>query len=302
MDSIPEHNPRVADRDYKYYIFDWDDNILRMPTRIHLEQRGADGVWREIKVSTSRFAELRNDTQNIRPPGGDWEQAFQEFRDLGRLEDNAFLRDTRTALEPVIRGEQPAAPSYSQFKKALIDGRIFAIVTARGHGPDIIRKGVEYVIDQILTPDERAKMIRNLRGYMHAFDEEHETYSDQEVLQRYLDLNKYHGVTSPAFKALMKSEGASGAENPEAAKQFAIHDFVHHVLELVKGRGFSKPVSIGFSDDDPGNIRAVESYIRALLGKKFPGIKFVVYDTSDPEIKAGRKVIVSGQLDLGLDV
>ena len=23
----------------KYYMFDWDDNILHMPTRIHLERR-----------------------------------------------------------------------------------------------------------------------------------------------------------------------------------------------------------------------------------------------------------------------
>ena len=30
-------NLGVAARDFKYYIFDWDDNILHMPTRIHME-------------------------------------------------------------------------------------------------------------------------------------------------------------------------------------------------------------------------------------------------------------------------
>ena len=37
-------NLEVAGRDFKYYIFDWDDNILHMPTRIYLEHLGADGV------------------------------------------------------------------------------------------------------------------------------------------------------------------------------------------------------------------------------------------------------------------
>ena len=39
-------NVDVAKRDFKYYIFDWDDNILHMPTRIHLEKRQPDGTWR----------------------------------------------------------------------------------------------------------------------------------------------------------------------------------------------------------------------------------------------------------------
>ena len=33
------YNEAIPQRDLKYYIFDWDDNILRMPTYIHLERR-----------------------------------------------------------------------------------------------------------------------------------------------------------------------------------------------------------------------------------------------------------------------
>ena len=57
-------------------------------------------------------------------------------------------------------------------------------------------------------------------------------------------------------------------------------------------------MSIGFSDDDPGNVKAVSDYIRRELSKRFEGIKFVVYDTSDPTLAKGRKVCVSGQLNL----
>ena len=36
---IPYINEEVSNRDLKYYIFDWDDNILHMPTRIKMEHR-----------------------------------------------------------------------------------------------------------------------------------------------------------------------------------------------------------------------------------------------------------------------
>ena len=56
---------------------------------------------------------------------------------------------------------------------------------------------------------------------------------------------------------------------------------------------------MGFSDDDLGNVAAVERYIRDELARHFPAIKFCVYDTSDPSLTDGRKVTVSGQLDFG---
>ena len=54
-------NTAVAGRDFKYYVFDWDDNILHMPTRIYLEKLGRDGVWRPVSVSTSTYALVRTD-------------------------------------------------------------------------------------------------------------------------------------------------------------------------------------------------------------------------------------------------
>ncbi len=54
-------NYAVADRDLKYYIFDWDDNILHMPTNIHLERRNEDDNWVPHSVSTAVFSVIRND-------------------------------------------------------------------------------------------------------------------------------------------------------------------------------------------------------------------------------------------------
>ena len=43
---IPYVNEEVSGRDFKYYIFDWDDNILHMPTKIRMEHLDDDGTWR----------------------------------------------------------------------------------------------------------------------------------------------------------------------------------------------------------------------------------------------------------------
>ena len=295
----PNVNYRVADRDFKYYIFDWDDNILHMPTRIRLERREEDGRWAPHAVSTAVFSVIRGDTKTYRPPEGDWEKAFVEFRDIPNAE-SAFLRDTRNAIRRVMNGEEKPAPSFLRFKRALIEGRLFAIVTARGHKPESIRAGVEHFIAAVLTAAEKAEMLDNLRGYLECFQKGHGLKDDADVLRNYLDTNRYHPVTSPEFKRLMGARRAS-PEAPEEAKQFAIRDFLEHLLRIGRAIGLHRPISVGFSDDDAANVAAVEDYIRRELAREFPGVKFVVYDTSDPDSPSGRKVVVQGQLNLALD-
>ncbi len=294
-------NLRVAERDFKYYIFDWDDNILHMPTRIHLERRREDGTWEPYSVSTALFAIIRNDKANYRPPAGDWGKAFVEFQDLGESsgDDSAFLRDTRHALEPIIAGRQKPGPSFEQFRQALIEGRLFAIVTARGHSSSTLRKGVRFFIDRVLDDSARALMIANLRGYWECFEKQHHVFSDEEMIEHYLDLNRYHAVTSPEFVGRMQN-GPAGAHQAEMAKQLAIRDFVEHVMSIVRSKNIQRPVSIGFSDDDQGNVEAAEKYMREELGRLYPGIKFVVYNTSDSTRQPARKVVVQGQLSFDM--
>lgn len=302
MDHPPSSaiNYSVADRDLKYYIFDWDDNILHMPTHIHLEKKNEAGRWVPHAVSTAVFSVIRSDTQNFRPPGGVWENAFVEFRDFDDDDQNVFLRDTKSAIDRVMRGETKMAPSFARFKLTLVEGRIFAIVTARGHNPHIIRAAVEYFIDTVLTADEQKQMLSNLRGYMRSFAPQDKADTDTEVRTYFLDLNKYHGVMSPEFKQLMVGKRGAATERTEEGKQFAIQEFVEHVIRIARERGLTRPISIGFSDDDVGNARAVEDYIRQELARQYPAVKFVVYYTADPDTPSGRKVVVQGQLTLNL--
>lgn len=302
--EIPYVNEAVIHRDLKYYIFDWDDNILHMPTRIRMEHKSEDGLWRPVELSTSTFAVIRTDTANYRPPKGGWQEAFKSFSD--EPNKNHFLDDTIAALERVEHGEVPG-PSYEALKRTLREGRIFAIVTARGHSPETIEKAVRVFIRYALSEEDRQQMMSSLRGYRKCFDKVETFGTDAEELDRYLSLCRYSAVTFQDFKDRMAADPvyqeklatATNASRPELAKEFAIRDFVEHVYHMLRRSGnTSRPVSIGFSDDDPGNVRAVSDYIKRELSKRFQGIKFVVYDTSDPSLAKGRKVCVSGQLNL----
>ena len=51
------------------YSFDWDDNILHMPTMINMEKRMGNG-WELVKLTTGEYAELK-DNEEYRYPEGD---------------------------------------------------------------------------------------------------------------------------------------------------------------------------------------------------------------------------------------
>ncbi len=298
MEADNSVNYRVADRDLKYYIFDWDNNILHMPTHIHLEAQQQDGSWKPLAVSTEQYSQIRNDTEHYRAPKGDWELAFREFRDIEIKDENVFLRDTRIAIDKVVNSEEESGPSFRIFKQVLVEGRLFAIVTARGHSPGIIREGVEYFIKNVLTDKEKHSMYSNLCGYLECYEPDHgiDLAERRMVLDYYLSLNRYHAVTWPNFKKQMGLDGDT--PKAETGKQLAIKDFVSHIVHISKQRKLKKPLSFGFSDDDPGNVEAIEKYITDVLVKEFPGVKFVLFDTSDPAVEAGKKKVVHGQLTL----
>ena len=303
--DIPYVNDAIVKRDFKFYIFDWDDNILHMPTTIHMERRGENGEWKSVEISTSTFALIRSDTENYRPPReGGWDAAFRNFTDEPTR--NHFIEDTIAALERIEHGEKPG-PSYNTLKKTLREGRLFAIVTARGHAPSTIESAVRVFIKYALTEAERAEMMSNLRGYRRHFDKIEQFGTDAEELDYYLGMCRYSPIANGAFQERMTQDPiygeklafASQSARPELAKEFAIRDFVEHIVHtLHRTNCLNRSIAIGFSDDDQGNVKSVSKYIKSELSKRFDNIKFVVYDTSDDTLPNGRKVCVSGQLKI----
>ncbi len=275
------------DADYLlYYAFDWDDNILNMPTKIHMEHL-VDGEWVPTSVSTADFANFRNDKENWRV---DYNVAFVDFRDQGERGDRAFLEDVKSAISQGNYG-----PAWDDFIECLTNGSIFAIITARGHEAPAMRMGVEWIIDNILTEEQLYQMYNQLMKYSYFFGDvnaENERIlrgqpSQNPLISSYLDSCEFVGVSSP-------SRGGSPA-NPEKAKEDALLDFKAKVNDYAQRVGIS--AKIGFSDDDLGNVKHIEDLIDNLHNEQFPNIvEFVVKGTKDPENITKKVLSREGQL------
>jgi len=246
----------------KGYSFDWDDNVLNMPTKIHLEKK-SNGGWKDYEVSTEKFREIRHelDGEKLRLKNNNPNDAFKDFK------TEIFIQHTKDAINANEFG-----PSFKKFKKALINGYDFSIITARGISKDSLRKGIKVLIDMTFSDEEKETMNKNLKEKKYKSIDDY--ISDQQL----------SAVSSEEFKTEYQSKG--GAENPEVAKTMAFEKYVESVVKKV-GDLVDNPnregVKIGFSDDDLGNIKKMEEFIRKELLKKYPKVKFVIYDTSNPK-------------------
>lgn len=228
--------------DMKYYAFDWDDNIVHMPTKIILKDEDGE----EVGMSTDDFAEHRHEIGKspFKYKGstivGYAENPFRNFRTEG---DKDFLVDAMMAR---------TGPAFDDFREAINNGSIFSIITARGHNPNTLKQAVyNYIVDGFNGID-KDQLIKNLKKYRTFVDED--DMSDDELIKSYLELNKYHPVSFGDDK---------GAQNPEEAKVRAMDDFVNYIKAMASvlnkkaylkndlGNKFvpAKP-TIGFSDDD----------------------------------------------------
>jgi hypothetical protein len=83
--------------------------------------------------------------------------------------------------------------------------------------------------------------------------------------------------------------------NPEEGKKIAFKSFVDRIVSQIseiKDNEEFEGISVGFSDDDEGNVEVVEDLIRNKLKKLYPEINFIVYDTSDPKDTKKKRIII----------
>lgn len=258
------------------YIFDWDDNILYMPTTIKMDKKEG-GEWVPIDVPTDEYAHIRTSPEyrlRNNSPG----IAFSDFR-----ESKPFIEDIKKAIH-----NNKFAPSSDKFKEALVNANPFGINTARGHKPEILRDGVKLFIDMVFTDEEKSEMVGNIKKVLNQTKE----LTPDQTVDFYLDeMGEYYPVSSEEFGERFGLDTTGGAANPEHAKKVAIEHFVRKVFDNVKtlvGSDYKK-MSVGFSDDDIRNVKAVEQFIEEELNKMYPEFHFVVYDTSD---KGKNKLVI----------
>jgi len=240
--------------DLKYYSFDWDDNIVHMPTKIIVK----DDNGEEVGMSTDDFAKHRHHIgkENFDYEGytivGFAEDPFRNFRTEG---DKDFIIDSMKAKE---------GPAFDDFREAINNGSIFSIITARGHNPKTLKQAVyNYIINDFHGINKR-ELVKNLKKYRTFAGED--DLSDNELIKSYLEMNKYHPVSFG---------NENGASNPEEAKVRAMDEFVDYIkgmAAILNKRAFLKNnidinfipyiPSIGFSDDDPNNIEVMKKHFK----------------------------------------
>ena len=232
----------------KYYAFDWDDNLMFMPTKIYLK----DDKGKSVGMSTEDFAEYRTDIgEEPFEYVGHTILSFDKepFRDFRVSGDKKFITDAMSA---------PTGPAWDDFVEAVNNGSIFAIVTARGHTPSILKEGVYRLIKQNKHGLDSNQLAKNLLKYRDLADED--KLSKDQLIRSYLDMCRFHPV----------SFGDGSATNPEQGKIDAMEEFVGYVKNLshsLQQKAFMKnKISnyftpfIGFSDDDVRNVETMKKH------------------------------------------
>lgn len=254
----------------EYYMFDWDDNILVMPTMIHLEHC-VNGEWVKMDVTTSEFTNVRkhlfeyyengNKKSGWRFNNDKRDDAFYEFRDWGPRGDEAFIEDALKAIKYKNTG-----PVWDKFISCLVNGSAFLIITARGHEPETIKRTVKWIIYKILTQEQRNEMVKNLKEWMVLFDKPHGGWDDDDFIYNYLELCSFIGIYSSWFKREFGTDGK--VASPEKYKAIAIKYFVERIYKF--GKMLDRDVKVGFSDDDFATVASIHKYFEDELSLDFP--------------------------------
>jgi len=232
----------------KYYSFDWDDNLMFMPTKIYLKDKNGKSVG----MSTEDFAEYRTDIGKEEfEYEGHTIVNFDEnpFRDFSVTGDKKFLSDAMKA---------PTGPAWPDFVEAINNGSIFSIITARGHTPSILKQAVYNLIKKNIHSINSNQLAKNLLKYRNLADEDKLT--KDQLIRTYLDMCRFYPV----------SFGEGSATNPEQGKIIAMEEFVNYVKQmsyqlqtkaLMKNKisNYFTPF-IGFSDDDVRNVESMKKH------------------------------------------
>ena len=278
--------------------FDWDDNILHMPTKIKMDKK-ANENWEQIEVEPSEFAIIRGDKVNYRIRNNDPVQAFDEFVDFGPRGNVAFLEDVKIAIN-----EGAFGPSWDIFINCLKKGKLFSIVTSRSHEYSSIRQSIEYIINNILSQEDKKEMYINCCGHglnrvlldgfmcytlknrLHLVDLKNLTKDN--VIQRYLNSCKYYGVGLPFSNSFREEFNIPEGHTVsiQEAKKIALDKFIGICKDY--SNRLQCDFALGFSDDDKKTVELIKEFFKE-KSLTIPKSKLYVYETSDRKIKGGVK-------------
>ena len=268
----------LINSDLKYYIFDWDDNILVMPTIIHVEHLIND-EWTSVDLTTSEFSNIRTQIAlNSKGEQTDWRlrnqnytDTYCEFRDYGPRGDTAFPEDMIKSIKSNNFG-----PVWDKFIKCIVGGHVFMIITARGHEPLTLKFAINWLIYNYLNTKQKEEMELNLREFNILFGWDDTTWTFNDLVKHYLEMCDFVGIYSKYFTRKFNTEGQ--AASPEKYKAMAIRYFIEKIDNF--GKQVNKKVKVGFSDDDTLTAKHIYKFMKNELFLDFP-IDYSVFHTKN---------------------
>lgn len=234
-------------RPQSFYLFDIDDNILVLPTKIFVYEKNGDGV---VEVSTAEFSSISSfigskklSLYELR------KESFSRFADKAGacINDQPVFQDALCALEDQQEDENGRrswqGPSWETFAYAVKHQRPLSFVTARAHSPEMIKQAISSFV--------RAGWLESEPNYLCIFP------VNNEQTRRALGDDNLSMSTAEL-------------------KRRAIHEIVHQGLTRY---GSDLPHHFGCSDDDQHNVRLIIQAMRELKAE-LPACRFFIYDTS----------------------
>ncbi|MEZ4873312.1 MAG: hypothetical protein R2827_13930 [Bdellovibrionales bacterium] len=233
-----------------FYFFDFDDNIAYLTTPIWIFHKKtgnpiklSSGEYAHFKNAVGRYGKYADYEFNYGPQG-----SFKSFRDknlrfynrmLGEKQD--FVLDVKDVLSyPDFDWK---GPSWNTFYHAVYNRRPLSLITARGHKPETIVKGISQFVKKGFLPNEP--------NYLSIFPVNCESTQ--------LDLTGQF------------NEGA----NISKLKQMAIRKSVEQAIQQYGENPYHR---FGMSDDDPDNIKMIIEEM-ARLKQELPENSFFVIST-----------------------
>ncbi len=247
--------PTENDRNYhlggkSFYFFDFDDNVATLATTIVIFHKA---TGHEIHLSSADFALHHRD---IGISGrfvdyfidfNDEKGSFRNFRDQSfatfdkiKGKKQRFIEDIQEALTK--KDFDWKAPSWNCFFHAVHNQRPMSVITARGHEPETIKKGID-----LLVKDGHLSKSPN-----------------------YLSI---YPVSNPDIKKSL-SRGDMNASVADL-KRGAIRESVEKAIEKY---GYSDHHRFGMSDDDGHNVELITEEMKSLK-QDYPEMSFFVIQT-----------------------
>jgi hypothetical protein len=239
----------------KYYAFDWDDNILYMPTKIILV--GEDG--NKIGMNTKDYVKYKDKIGKEPFEYNDntvEDYADNAFKYFGENADTQFVIDSLVA-EP--------GPAWSDFVEAVNNGCIFSIITGRGHSPEALKEACYNMIISNKNGLNRDELIKNLEKFRDfGLDS-----NKKKIILDYLDLCKFYPVTY---------KNKSRLEIPRL-KSIALKKFIYYIKDYsnkIKQKSYLKNklsnsfnIKLEYSDNDVKNIKELKSKFKKDINNNF---------------------------------